>query len=275
MQSTDNGPPVLYAQGMFPIIAIGAHRFSAFFFMIAVAIFIAALYILFQAKRRGLCLRHVAGISILAIATGLVGMRVFHVLVEAPRYYWEHPAQAFHLSGGGFVSWGAVLGVLAATLFYAKIAGLPLWRYLDTFALGFPIILFLVRIGCLGAGCCYGKPVDHFPLSVVFTDPRSVAAHYYPGFPLHATQLYAMLNALVLFVLLHLVARRQRFEGQVFALFAIGYGLLRATLEEGFRADFDRGIYGGLISTGQIMGILLVGFGIAVYVKKKTSTRFP
>lgn len=242
---------------MFPFISIYHHTYSTFFFMIAVAIALAAVYSLFQAWRHGLSVGHTLALSCIAAIFGLVGMRIFHVLVEAPLYYWQHPESIFHIYSGGFVSWGAMIGVVLAAAGYFKVMKLSAWRYLDVFALGFPIIHFFVRLGCLGAGCCFGKATT-FPIYLVFADPASVAAKYYPGMPLHAVQIYSMLNAVLLFIIVHWIDKKARFDGQVFLSFAILYSLARIA-EEFLRGDVDRGVYlQGILSTGQVMSALLM-----------------
>lgn len=248
---------------MFPVLRIGPWTFSAFFFFIALGIMSGALYILWQARRRGLPLRHVLAIEFLAAMLGLIGMRLFHVLVEAPNFYWQHPASIFHWSNGGFASWGAMLGVLVAFLLYVRVKRLPAWEILDTFALGFPVIYFFVRLGCLGAGCCFGAPTE-FPIALVFTDPRAVAAKYYPGFMIHATQLYSMLAAIILFGIVHITAWKRRFPGQVILMFLISYGIARFSIEF-WRGDSDRGVYFGVISTGQVMSLLFIAVAALLY----------
>jgi len=228
--------------------------------MIAVAIMTSAIYVIWQAHRRHLYIWHMIATCVIASLSGLIGMRVFHILVEAPTYYLEHPSSVWNISNGGFVSWGAIIGLLVGTIAYLKIFKLSIRNYWDTLALGFPIIFFFVRIGCLGTGCCYGKPTD-LPIYVVFTDISTPAAQIYPGIAIHAVQLYSIIHSIIMFILLVIIARKQTFRGQIVCSFLILYGIFRF-IEELFRGDIARGVYFNFISTGIIMSCFAILFGI-------------
>jgi phosphatidylglycerol:prolipoprotein diacylglycerol transferase len=97
------------------------------------------------------------------------------------------------------------------------------------------------------AGCCYGKIS---PFGVSFP-PASVAYHALadaglvaPGAaatpPLVPTQLYEAAGECLLFALLMVMGRRRRFPGALALSYAIGYALLRATIEV-LRGDATRG----------------------------------
>jgi phosphatidylglycerol:prolipoprotein diacylglycerol transferase len=82
-----------------------------------------------------------------------------------------------------------------------------------------------------------------------------------PALPVHPTQLYlALLNFGVFLLLYFVVRRRKRVDGQVFAWFLIGKGVVRSFVEI-FRDD-DRGVFFGWLSTSQILSLPLVACGI-------------
>ena len=113
------------------------------------------------------------------------------------------------------------------------------------------------RWGCLAAGCCYGKPTD-VPWAITFRNPFSHQAVGTPlDIPLHPTQIYLSLNALVLFGICEWVYRHKRFDGQVFWIYVLGYAVTRGFIEE-FRGDLVRGfVIPGVLSTAQFIGILM------------------
>lgn len=242
---------------MFPfIINQGEFVIPTFFFMVMVASLAATFYITWQAGRKGMSQIAILDIGMYGTLFGIIGARLFHVFVEAPSYYWADPIRVFYIWQGGFVGYGVFLGILISSLVYLKIKHLPILEYTDLIALGCPIIIFMVRIGCIGAGCCYGKPTD-FPIHLIFNNPASDAAQYYQGIPLHATQIYDMLNATFDFIIIHLVDKRKKFTGQITLLFFMIYAFNRFLIEF-LRGDTDRGTYfGGIISTSQIVGICI------------------
>ena len=210
-------------------------------------------------------------LGIIGMLAGVIGSRIFHILVEAPAYYWEKPIRVFEFWKGGFVSWGGFLLLAVATASYLRLRKLPVWPYLDIISVGAPIIKFFVRVGCLLTGCCYGKPTD-LPWAISFSNPASTAYHYFPNTPLHPTQIYSMIHAILLFLLVNwFYHRRQRYDGQTTAILAMGWSLPRLLIEF-FRGDEDRGTYfGGLLSTGQIMGGLI--FLVALFLYRHLSHR--
>src|SRR4030095_14674281 len=221
-------------------------------------------YAYYRAGKKGLSQNIVLDLGIIGTVAGVLGARLFHILWLNPRKYWEHPEEIFYFWQGGFVSYGAVILIGLSFYFYLKLKKLPVWKYFDLMALGFPLVVFFVRVGCLGAGCCYGKPTDFF-IHLTFNNPFSDAGQKYPGVPLHATQLYGMLNGLFLWFVLYLIDRRKRFDGQIVTSFVILSGLPRV-LQEFLRGDVVRGLYfGGHVSTGQIMGGLAVVVGLILY----------
>jgi len=247
------------------LFTIGDVGIPSFFFMIMVAALIATWVALRLAKREGLSEIVVLDMAIIAILTSMVGARIFHVLFEAPMYYWEKPIRVFYFWQGGFVSLGAFITVIFCWAAYLKIKKLDVPRYLDLAACVAPIIICCVRIGCFLNGCCYGKPHFGFP-SVVYTNPSSTAcAMKFCNIPLYPTQAFFMLNAVVMFFVLLAVRRYRKFSGQVGAAFLMYYGVSRFFIEF-FRGDEDRGVYfGGAISTGQIVMVLFFLGGLFMW----------
>jgi phosphatidylglycerol:prolipoprotein diacylglycerol transferase len=114
------------------------------------------------------------------------------------------------------------------------------------------------RLGCFAAGCCFGKPAS-VPWAVTFTD---VYAARQVGTPmdtaLHPAQIYESLACFLIFFLLLWLAPRKSFHGQVVLTYAVLYSCFRFAVEF-VRGDPDRGsMFGGLLSTSQLIAILLV-----------------
>jgi len=53
------------------------------------------------------------------IISGIIGARLFHVLLELP-YYWQSPVEILKLWQGGLAIHGAIIGGLAVTWYLAK-----------------------------------------------------------------------------------------------------------------------------------------------------------
>lgn len=248
------------------IFHIGDIGVPSFFFMVMIAALSATFFASWLAKREGADPVVMLDFGIIGIIASVIGARVFHILIENPSYYLEKPIRVFYFWQGGFVSLGAYTFTLIGWFIYLWKRKLETWRYLDLALMSAPIIIFFVRVGCLFVGCCYGKPT-HFWLHLTFNDPGSVPALFnFRGMSLHATQIYFMLNAVVMWGVLYLVYRYLKFHGRVLAAFFIYYGATRFAIEF-LRGDVDRGMwFGGTISSGQIAMIISFVGGIVLWI---------
>lgn len=243
---------------------IGGTPVPAFFPSIMVGALLMTWYCYRLARQRGLSQVVILDMGIIGILASIVGARIFHILVEYPTYYWEKPIRVFYFWQGGFVSLGAFIAAVAAWLVYFRIRRFPILPYFDIAGQSCPIVVFFVRLGCLLIGCCYGQPTDFF-LYLTFTNPASTAYHFFPNTPLHAAQLYFMVNEVIAFFLLRWYAARRRFHGQLTAAFLIYHGVTRFFIEF-LRGDADRGVYfHDTISTGQIVMVCFALAGITIY----------
>lgn len=269
------------------LFSIGSTKVPSFFFFIMVATLACTFTLFATAKKRGLQPEAMLDMGIIGMLAGVLGARIFHILVEAPDYYWEKPMRVFEFWRGGFVSWGGFLALVIALPAYFKIRKLPIMIYMDNFATGAPIIKFFVRVACLLTGCCYGKPTD-VAWAITFKDPASTAYYYYPNIPLHPTQIYSMIHAAFLFFLVNWyyrlshelkdgksISKAGHTDGETICILTMGWTIPRAFIEF-FRGDADRGLwFGGLASTGQITGvsIFLAALATFLYLRSKNKPR--
>lgn len=149
----------------------------------------------------------------------------------------------------GFVFFGGFLGASLSALAYARLAGLDFLRCADYFGVAVPLGHAIGRLGCLAAGCCYGRPTQ-LPWGLRFTAPGCLVEDALRGVPLHPTQLYeslgnAALAALVYYGPLRRVESGKSEPGVAFACYALLYAALRFVVEV-FRGDDRGGFWLGL-----------------------------
>src|SRR5678815_3767384 len=150
---------------------------------------------------------------------------------------------------------------------------MPLFALADIFATALPLGHAIARVGCLMAGCCFGKPTS-LPWGVTYSDPLTPAPH---GVPLHPTQVYEALYLLVIFGVCNWFYPRRRFDGQVMALYLLMYAAFR-TLNEFLRGDGTRGwvlesLLGPTISTSQGLSVLVAVIALVVFVVQPSPNR--
>ena len=146
--------------------------------------------------------------------------------------------------GGGFVFYGGLISGLAFIgifhFFIQKISSHMLWAIAVATTYGHAI----GRVGCLLAGCCYGKETDWW-WGIFLHD------HYR-----HPTQ---GLEAMALIGLGAYLQLSKKTKSELLAFYFLGYGLIRLIIEA-LRGDVLRGAWGPLSPSQWIsLGLILVG----------------
>lgn len=257
-----------------PAPGLGEIAVSSYFFWMLLGCVLAVEIALREARRSGESPRAILHLSGFAILGGLVGARVLHIVAVAPETYLADPARLLRVWEGGMVFYGGFLGGLATVGLWSRLRGPSLARLGDIFAAPLMMGLAFGRIGCLSAGCCFGRPIDwgtgrEWPWGVTFLSGQVPSA--LRGVPLHPTQVYASLNALVLLLAVIALRRRQRFDGQVMWTLVLAYGVTRSVLEL-FRLDLTRRFlfeeaWGQVLSTSQAISVPLVLLAAVMLVR--------
>jgi len=157
-----------------------------------------------------------------------------------------------------------LLAIPAAWL-VARRARLSMAKLADIAGVAIPLGLVFGRLGCFMAGCCHGSPTG-LPWGITFSSPASLARPL--GTPLHPTQLYASVFALVLFGLMMLLKRRwKRFDGQVFLSFCVLYSSGRFLLEL-VRNDNRGQWFADALSSSQIVALAVIAVSLPLLLFK-------
>ena len=173
---------------------------------------------------------------------------------------------------GGLTYYGGFVGASLAAWWLLRRDKFPFWKAADMAGMVIPVGLAFGRMGCLLAGCCFGRPLSG-GLALTFPPYSAASAaqarsgllqgEHLHSLPVHPTQLYEAWGALLLAAFLTFIVHpTKRYDGQVFVGFVGGYAVLRAILEI-FRAD-DRGGL-GVFSTSQWLGIVLFAAALLVH----------
>jgi phosphatidylglycerol:prolipoprotein diacylglycerol transferase len=180
---------------------------------------------------------------------------------------------------GGLTYYGGFVAASTAAWYLLKTDRFPFWKAADMAGMVVPIGLGFGRLGCLLAGCCFGKPwQSSWAVRFPGNSPASEAQHLLnliptaraESLPVHPTELYesAASFAIAAFLILYLHGRK-RYDGQIFLAFVVSYAAVRFLLEF-VRADERGGILG--LSTSQLVGVALIGAGAWAHGKLAAKT---
>ncbi|MCR5688428.1 MAG: prolipoprotein diacylglyceryl transferase [Lachnospiraceae bacterium] len=219
------------------------------------------------AKRRGLSDDHFVTMAMLVLIIGFLGGKLLHIIVEF-RTFLTDPMSV--IGSEGFAVYGGIITGIATIFVYCRIKKLKFPEYIDLFAASVPINQALGRLGCLLAGCCYGRPTDsHF--SLVFPE-GSMAP---PGIRLIPTQPIMAAENFVIFLVVcgYCVlsspgregkpAKLKYIDGVPTTLYLILYSVGRFIIEY-FRDDYRGSV--GIFSTSQFIALFTFAAGLGMFI---------
>lgn len=215
-----------------------------------------------RASQAGLDGNRVMDLGIWVIIAALIGAKGLLFIVDFDHFTSSREEFMSLLRSGG-VFYGGLIAATLTCVYQLRKHKLPLWQSGDLFAPGIALGYMVGRLGCLAAGCCYGRPAPGLAWAVTFTDPAAALNVGTPlNVPLHPTQLYESLAGLVILVTLLVIERRGKsFPGRTFWQFVLMYAVSRFIIEF-FRGD-DRGMV-AMFSTSQVISLVLAPLAIVM-----------
>lgn len=216
-----------------------------------------------RARRFGIDADRVLDMGIYIIISALIGAKLLLLIVDF-EVFRANPRELWTLARTGGVFYGGLVVATIVGLWYVRRHRLPVWLTGDAIAPGIALGHVVGRMGCVLAGCCYGKPTA-LPWGITFSDAYAAANVGTPlHVALHPTQLYdAAAELLILIVLLATERRWRPFAGRTFWGYMLLYALSRFGVEF-FRGD-PRGMLAGY-ATSQVIALALIPISIVMLV---------
>src|SRR5687768_12733218 len=254
--------PILFEIGGFPVYTYGV--------LLAAAYLLGLQFALVRARKRGLDPNRVMDLGIWIIVSALAGAKLLLLIVEWDTY-GRNPSELLTLIRSGGVFYGGLIAAVIVALWYLRRYRMPVWQVTDVFAPGIALGHVVGRLGCLFAGCCFGKPTS-VPWAITFRNEYAAQNVGTPlNVPLHPTQLYeAGAELLILIVLLATERKGRTFPGRTFWGYMFLYGVSRFIIEF-YRGD-ARGMIAGF-STSQFVSLIIVPLSIImlIYLARRPS----
>ena len=191
----------------------------------------------------------------------ILGGRLGYVIIYNFDFYIINPLDIFKIWQGGMSFHGGLIGVIFASIFFAKKNNQNPFLYMDIVALVSPVGLFFGRIANFINSELYGN-ITNVPWAVVFIQ--------IDDFPRHPSQLYeALLEGLFLFLLL--IYFRKKFSnkpGVISGLFLIIYSIFRFVVEFYRAPDQQLGYIFFNLTMGQVISLIFILSGIILFYLK-------
>ena len=250
---------------LFNIGPIPVHGYGL---MIGIGIVAAMLLIMFRAKGAGLDGDKAWRIVMWSTIVGFAGGKVMFMIVEHEQLV-KDPLSV--IGSSGFVVYGGIIAGLIFCFFYCKKIGASFFKYIDLFLPGLSVGQGFGRLGCLMAGCCYGREAHAHEWGIIFPDGCMAPA----GVGLIPTQVYSSIGNFAIAATLIIVdyatrKREGRIPGMLLGLYLILYGVGRFVVEI-FRNDVRGSV--GVLSTSQFISIFMVAAAIVIFIVLKVRSR--
>lgn len=243
---------------------------------ILAGIFIAAA----EAKHTGQNPENYYDLAIYAVIFSIIGARVYYVAFSWDMYK-EDLKSIFNIRQGGLAIYGGVIAAVITVFIFAKIKNLSAPLLFDTAGLGLVAGQMIGRWGNFCNREAFGEYTDslfamRLPVDAVrnsdITERMREHMETVDGISciqVHPTFLYESAWCLMVLVIMLLYRKHKRFEGEVFLIYLLGYGLGRVWIE-GLRTD-QLWIPGTEIPVSQVLAgvIAIVSAVLILYCRRK------
>lgn len=237
---------------------------------------IAGLYMAcFQAKRTGQKTSIYTDFVIWGIVFSLIGARLYYVIFAWDKYK-DNLLEIFNFRGGGLAIYGGVIAAVITVYVYCRVKKYSFFLFADTAVTGLILGQAIGRWGNFTNQEAFGEYTD------CFLAMRLNAANVNPDYitdtmranmqtmgdasyiQVHPTFLYESLWNIAVLLLMIFFTKKKKFDGEIFLMYLVGYGLGRAWIE-GLRIDqLQIGSTG--IAVSQVFSVVLVIGGIITWI---------
>jgi prolipoprotein diacylglyceryl transferase len=184
-----------------------------------IALIIGVAVALWAAKREKVSQRQVWLLILTCLASVAFFARLFYSFIFEKNSLIDGIKVFFDFSHSGIASSGSFIGVIVGAYIFYRFTKAKIWKLLDAVGMSLMPVMAIGRIGCLFAGCCYGKIAEV---------PWAIHLHNHLR---HPTQIYDMISASCIFAFMLWYRKRKHFDGSVFLLTLILYGIFRFIIE--------------------------------------------
>lgn len=238
--------------------------------LIALGMLLAMIYCFRRTKEFGIDGDRLTDAVFAGLIGAVIGARLYYVALHAESFH--DIKEIFAIRDGGLAIYGGIIGALIFGCVTAKLRKLRILPTLDLAAMGFLIGQSLGRWGnffnqeafgsntTLPWGMSGGKIQQY-----LVNHQASLAAQGMtidPYMPVHPCFLYESIWCALGFVLLHFYHKHRKFDGEVFCMYVLWYGLGRSFIE-GLRTD---SLYIGSVRASQMLALISAVAALVIIV---------
>lgn len=270
-------------------ITIGGFTITYYGIIIALGMLGGLFLARWQAKRTGQNPELYMDYALYGIIFAIIGARLYYVAFSWDNYK-DNLWQIFNTRGGGMAIYGGVIAATLTAVIFCRIKKYKFSLFADTAVVGLILGQIIGRYGNFMNREAFGEYTDSlFAMrlkaeqveSSNITDLMRENMEYIDGtayIQVHPTFLYESVWNIIILVIMLLRTKKKAFDGEIFLIYLIGYGIGRCMIE-GLRTDQLQIGNTGIAISQVLSGVLAVG-GVAYYIyrllkagKKKAENR--
>ena len=222
--------------------------------IITLGIVLAVLYVIWRGKQEGISMDDVLDYTIWTVMSGIVGARLYYVLTtlrDPATGAWNYKSfrDVIAVWEGGLAIYGGIIAGAAAVVVVSVVKKYNKSKILKMFDSVAPAVMMAQAIGRWGNfvnGEAHGyKTAENFFLRMGLMEHGRM--YFY-----HPTFLYESLWNVAGFVLINLLYKKKKFDGQMLLMYLAWYGFGRMFIE-GLRTD---SLMVGPFRISQVVGFL-------------------
>lgn len=263
-------------------ITIGGFTIAFYGMIIAFGMVMGYLMTAFQAKRTGQEPDLYLDLALWDIVFAVIGARIYYVVFSWD-YYKDNLLQIFNTRGGGLAIYGGVIAGVITTIIFGKVRKQNFFQLLDTACIGLITGQIIGRWGNFCNREAFGGYTNGlFAMQLKQSDvaasnlTHSVLKHAVEidgtrYIQVHPTFLYESLWNIGVLIILLLFTKHRKYNGQIFLIYLLGYGLGRVWIE-GLRTD-QLIFFGTGVAVSQVLSGVLVVASAAILIYRFVKDR--
>ena len=233
--------------------------------IIATGMLLGMIVTLKEAKRTNQDTNFYLDTVIISAIISILCARLYYVIFSWD-YFKNHLNEIFSIRNGGIAIYGAIIGAVLSASIICKIRKKNFFKVADTFSFALLIGQIIGRWGNFVNREAFGGYTDSLFVMRYIKDQVSniskdvldkvVNVNGVEYIQVHPTFLYESLWNIGVLILVFIFRKRKKFEGQLMAIYFIGYGIGRFWIE-GMRTD-SLMIASTNLRVSQVLSIILV-----------------
>lgn len=255
-------------------ITIGNFTIAYYGIIIALGMLVAFTIVTRLAKRLGIDDDIFYDIFIIIIIFGIIGARAYYVIFRWD-YYQIRPHEILDIRAGGLAVFGGIILASIVIIIYSMWKKINMLKVLDLTMIGTAIGQAIGRYGNFFNMEAFGDYTNNIfamrmraeyldPSNITFTQSlNTITEEGIEYIQAHPTFFYeSTLNLILFAILIYILLKKHKFDGQILATYLIGYGIIRFFIES-LRTD---SLMFMSIKVSQIVAILCVLIGVTLYI---------